>query len=111
MGRAMKNKSKLTPLAALAGLGKVGGADSLIAATGYSLGGHLATAFTRFFAAWTNRAVTFNGAGYPTGGVPGLTGTAQINIPNLFNSAVYLDRALTYTILACSAGSTLREAA
>ena len=66
------------------GLGKVDLTDNLVAATGHSLGGHLATAFTRLFSGWTTEAVTFNGAGYPTGAIPGLSGTALQNIPNLF---------------------------
>ncbi len=68
-----------------AGLGKVALTDNLVAATGHSLGGHLATAFTRLFSGWTNEAITFNGAGYPTGAIPGLAGTALQNIPNLFS--------------------------
>ncbi|MGB5493231.1 MAG: hypothetical protein WBM97_01970, partial [Sedimenticolaceae bacterium] len=55
------------------------------ATTGHSLGGHLATAFTRLFPAWTTRAVTFNGAGYPTGAIPGLSGTSLDNIANVFS--------------------------
>lgn len=46
------------------GLGEVAHPDNLAAVTGHSLGGHLATAFTRLFAGWTTEAVTFNGAGY-----------------------------------------------
>lgn len=42
------------------GLGKVDLTDNLVAATGHSLGGHLATAFTRLFSGWTSEAVTFN---------------------------------------------------
>lgn len=69
----------------VAGLGKVDLTDNLVAATGHSLGGHLATAFTRLFSGWTSEAVTFNGAGYPTGALPGLSLTAANNIPNLFS--------------------------
>ncbi len=67
------------------GLGRVDLNDRLVATTGHSLGGHLATAFTRLFPAWTTRAVTFNGAGYPTGAIPGLSGTALGNIANVFS--------------------------
>lgn len=67
------------------GLGKVALTDNLVAATGHSLGGHLATTFTRLFSGWTNEAITFNGAGYPTGAIPGLNMTAANNIPNLFS--------------------------
>ena len=67
------------------GLGKVDLEDNLVATTGHSLGGHLATAFTRLFSGWTTEAVTFNGAGYATGVIPGLSLTAQLNIPNLFS--------------------------
>ncbi|HSI22053.1 MAG TPA: putative Ig domain-containing protein [Methylophilaceae bacterium] len=51
--------------------------------TGHSLGGHLATAFTRLFPGMAD-AVTVNGAGYATGAIPGVGGAAQINISNLF---------------------------
>jgi trimeric autotransporter adhesin len=53
--------------------------------TGHSLGGHLATAFTRLFAG-TEGAVTINGAGFPTGSVNGLSGNASQNIHNLFTT-------------------------
>lgn len=65
-------------------LGKVSASDTLASVTGHSLGGHLASAFTRLFPEETANAVTFNGAGYPTGSTPGLPGTALANIPNLF---------------------------
>ncbi len=52
--------------------------------TGHSLGGHLAAAFTRLFPGMAD-AVTINGAGYPTGLVPGLGGMATSNIANLFS--------------------------
>ncbi len=55
--------------------------------TGHSLGGHLAVAFTRLFPEMGAQAFTVNGAGFATGeiSVPGLGGTAQINITNLFS--------------------------
>ncbi len=68
------------------GLGRVDLNDNLVAATGHSLGGHLATAFSRLFPGWTTNAVTINGAGYPNGETPGLTGRALQNIDNLFSS-------------------------
>ena len=52
--------------------------------TGHSLGGHLATAFARLFPATGAAALTVNGAGYPTGSTPGLSGMAFTNIDNLF---------------------------
>ncbi|HAD04554.1 MAG TPA: hypothetical protein DCF93_08000 [Desulfuromonas sp.] len=52
--------------------------------TGHSLGGHLAVAFTRLFPETGAEAVTINGAGYPTGMLPGLSGNAESNIDNLF---------------------------
>ncbi|MBW8457793.1 MAG: hypothetical protein K0M58_05050, partial [Thiobacillus sp.] len=52
--------------------------------TGHSLGGHLATTFTRLFPAAGAAALTVNGAGYPTGSTPGLGGMALTNIDNLF---------------------------
>ncbi|MDD4925379.1 MAG: calcium-binding protein [Methylotenera sp.] len=63
-----------------AGLGKVN-TSNLAGATGHSLGGHLADAFSRLFGA---EALTTNGAGYATGLLPGLGLTAGYNIPNLF---------------------------
>ncbi len=53
--------------------------------TGHSLGGHLASAFTRLFPSLNVDAVTINGAGYPTGTTPGLGGMAPTNIRNLFS--------------------------
>lgn len=52
--------------------------------TGHSLGGHLATAFTRLFPSTGAEAFTINGAGYPMGSTPGLGGMALTNIANLF---------------------------
>lgn len=52
--------------------------------TGHSLGGHLATAFSRLFPTTGATALTVNGAGYPIGSTPGLGGMALTNIGNLF---------------------------
>ena len=53
----------------------------LLAVTGHSLGGHLAAGFSRIFG---TPAITINGAGYPTGFFPGLSGFALQNIQNVF---------------------------
>lgn len=58
-------------------------ADKLVDITGHSLGGHLADAFTRLFPGLVE-ALTINGAGYPTGVLPGLGLLADQNIVNLF---------------------------
>lgn len=52
--------------------------------TGHSLGGHLATAFTRLFSGVGADAVTINGAGFAAGAISGLAGNASVNIRNLF---------------------------
>ncbi len=49
---------------------------------GHSLGGHLAAAFTRLFPG--SEATTINGAGFMTGDIEGLSGSAGLNIRNLF---------------------------
>ena len=49
--------------------------------TGHSLGGHLASAFTRLFPEANADALTINGAGF---GILGLTGYAAKNVSNLF---------------------------
>ncbi|MGV8835104.1 flagellinolysin [Cellvibrio sp.] len=49
--------------------------------TGHSLGGHLASAFTRLFPDANASALTINGAGF---GILGLTGFADKNVSNLF---------------------------
>ncbi|CAG1021039.1 hypothetical protein DOJK_00738, partial [Patescibacteria group bacterium] len=51
--------------------------------TGHSLGGHLSAAFTRLFG---HEALTINGAGYPTGVLPGLGLEATSNIANVFKA-------------------------
>ncbi len=66
------------------GNGKLDG-GTLANVTGHSLGGHLASAFTRLFPSLNVDAVTINGAGYPTGTTPGLGGMAPTNIRNLFS--------------------------
>ncbi|GAB6069162.1 hypothetical protein JCM30760_02590 [Thiomicrorhabdus hydrogeniphila] len=53
--------------------------------TGHSLGGHLASSFVRLFPEVGAEALTVNGAGFPTGSTPGLTGNAELNIQNLFS--------------------------
>lgn len=53
--------------------------------TGHSLGGHLATAFSRLFPNLAD-VLTINGAGFPTGNLPGLGGNAASNIFNLFHT-------------------------
>jgi Ca2+-binding RTX toxin-like protein len=53
--------------------------------TGHSLGGHLATAFTRLFSSVGADAVAINGAGFATGVIAGLSGNAALNIRNLFS--------------------------
>jgi len=65
------------------GLGKITDTSALTSVTGHSLGGHLATAFTRLFSDVS--AVTINGAGFATGALAGLGGTALLNIDNLFS--------------------------
>ena len=65
------------------GSGKLTGADPLDV-VGHSLGGHLAAAFTRLFPLVPAQAVTVNGAGFPTGSTPGLSGYALSNIQNAF---------------------------
>src|SRR5690606_29346002 len=62
------------------------GLDAEIAAggltvTGHSLGGHLASAFTRLFPETQAEALTVNGAGF---GRVGLSGFASANVNNLF---------------------------
>ncbi len=57
---------------------------TLLAVTGHSLGGHLASAFSRLFPWADAQALTINGAGYPMGTTPGLGGNALGNIDNLF---------------------------
>lgn len=42
-------------------------------------------AFIRLFPAMGAQALTVNGAGFATGALPGLGGTAEHNIPNLFS--------------------------
>nr|WP_320113867.1 hypothetical protein [uncultured Desulfuromonas sp.] len=66
------------------GLGEVTSGDS-ITVVGHSLGGHLATAFTRLFPETGVEAITINGAGFMTGLVEGLSGNAEVNIANLFS--------------------------
>jgi Ca2+-binding RTX toxin-like protein len=66
------------------GLGEVTSGDS-ITVVGHSLGGHLATAFTRLFPETGAEAITINGAGFMTGLVEGLSGNAEVNIANLFS--------------------------
>ncbi|MGH8612469.1 MAG: calcium-binding protein [Gammaproteobacteria bacterium] len=56
----------------------------VLSVTGHSLGGHLASAFTRFFPNVPANAVSINGAGFATGLIPGLGGDAAANIQNLF---------------------------
>lgn len=56
-----------------------------VTVTGHSLGGHLATAFTRLFPGVGAEAVTINGAGFASGLIAGLTGNAALNIRNLFS--------------------------
>ncbi|MBN1956655.1 MAG: cadherin-like domain-containing protein [Desulfuromonadales bacterium] len=67
------------------GVGALDGGES-ISVTGHSLGGHLATAFSRLFPDTGVEAITINGAGYPTGTTPGLSGNAESNISNLFST-------------------------
>uniref|UniRef100_UPI0005879E3D calcium-binding protein n=1 Tax=Cellvibrio mixtus TaxID=39650 RepID=UPI0005879E3D len=50
--------------------------------TGHSLGGHLASAFTRLFPDINADALTINGAGF---GIVGLSGFASKNVSNFFN--------------------------
>jgi hypothetical protein len=64
-----------------AGLG-LANISNLTDITGHSLGGHLADAFTRLFGV---DSTSINGAGFPTGLIPGLGLTAGNNIPNLFS--------------------------
>ncbi|MDP3744636.1 MAG: calcium-binding protein [Methylotenera sp.] len=64
-----------------AGLGLANISD-LADTTGHSLGGHLAYAFARLFG---TQATGINGAGFPTGLIPGTGLTAGNNIPNLFS--------------------------
>lgn len=56
--------------------------SDLAGITGHSLGGHLSDAFTRLFG---GEATTINGAGFPTGLLPGLGLTATQNIQNVFS--------------------------
>ncbi|NOT20816.1 MAG: hypothetical protein HOP24_11220, partial [Sideroxydans sp.] len=51
---------------------------------GHSLGGHLAAAFTRLFPSTGANATTINGAGFPTGLLPGIGLNAETNIAHLF---------------------------
>lgn len=60
--------------------------DASVSVTGHSLGGHLAAAFTRLFPELNASAVTFNGAGFPTGAVPGAGGNAASNISHVFKT-------------------------
>ncbi|MFH0784980.1 MAG: calcium-binding protein, partial [Pseudomonadota bacterium] len=54
-----------------------------VTAVGHSLGGHLATAFSRLFSECSD-VLTINGAGFMTGALGGLSGNAATNIRNLF---------------------------
>jgi Ca2+-binding RTX toxin-like protein len=54
-----------------------------VTAVGHSLGGHLATAFSRLFSECTD-VLTINGAGFMAGALGGLSGNAETNIRNLF---------------------------
>jgi len=68
------------------GLGVAGlAAGGVLDVTGHSLGGHLAMAFTRLFPGAGASAVTINGAGFASGPLAGLAGSAQTNIRNLFS--------------------------
>lgn len=67
------------------GAGKISAANPLDV-VGHSLGGHLASAFTRLFPLVPAQAVTVNGAGFPTGSTLGLSGYALSNIQNLFGA-------------------------
>ncbi len=64
------------------GAGAYPGAGT-VTAVGHSLGGHLATAFSRLFS-FCEDAITINGAGFMTGQLSGLSGNAATNIHNLF---------------------------
>lgn len=59
--------------------------------TGHSLGGHLATAFSRLFGDLDVNTIAINGAGFATGAIPGLGGDAERNISNLFYTLGGLD--------------------
>src|SRR5690606_18731546 len=56
--------------------------DKGLTVTGHSLGGHLASAFTRLFPETYAQALTINGAGF---GRIGLSGFASPNVDNLFS--------------------------
>lgn len=66
------------------GLGAIEPGPAPLTVTGHSLGGHLAVAFSRLFPETGVTAYTINGAGYPTGLLPGLSGNATTNIRNIF---------------------------
>ncbi|MES9957227.1 MAG: putative Ig domain-containing protein [Sedimenticola sp.] len=68
------------------GLGISGLVSGKVDVTGHSLGGHLATAFTRLFPSLNSTAYSINGAGFATGNIPGVGGDAKLNISNLFSS-------------------------
>jgi len=53
--------------------------------TGHSLGGNLAAAFTRMFPSTDANATTINGAGFPTGVIPGLGLNADTNLAHFFS--------------------------
>jgi Ca2+-binding RTX toxin-like protein len=59
-------------------------ANGDVSVSGHSLGGHLAAAFTRLFDELGATATTINGAGFPTGAIPGLGLNADTNIAHLF---------------------------
>ena len=66
------------------GLGQEEIALGSLNVTGHSLGGHLAAAFIRLFPGLDTTAITVNGAGFPTGVIPGLGLNAQTNIVHFF---------------------------
>jgi trimeric autotransporter adhesin len=61
------------------GLGRIAPGTS-VDVTGHSLGGHLATAFSRLFGSQTREVVSINGAGYSS------LGRASGNVDNLFRA-------------------------
>ncbi len=67
------------------GLGALTYGLTPLSVAGHSLGGHLAAAFTRLFPETGALAYSVNGAGYPTGLLPGLSGNAESNISKLFS--------------------------
>jgi hypothetical protein len=64
------NSSQLTDASLRTGTGVLSSLScSALDVTGHSLGGHLASAFTRLFSGTGASAITINGAGFPTGNV------------------------------------------